>query len=369
MHRATLRTKRRERSGTVVAVAIGMHRLLSAFPLVLVTICGCSSEDSNGAKNPGTGGQSTGGTSSGGSGNTTSGGSGGSIGGSGGSATGGAAGSPSTGGSAGSTAGTGGVAPGPDIENIDGQNITAFPAHLGFDTNDYDDVHGFVWTTDGATHEHAPTAGWSGGAAHFTPPTQEGYSGIGQFHFAAGVAPTHLSMRWLMKTGPTMGQYGSGNKTILFVRNPNDAQHHRPMIITRPDPAHPDAFVPGACDGTVCQYKVAPGNQEPFWPDGNDTFWLSPSGYAEEWVSWEFEADANAGWIRLYITTQDGVFNDTLYVENPMVDSQTGGTFDYIDILGGYFGACQADPGNWFELDEVVIHNQHIGPPPGFVTP
>jgi hypothetical protein len=334
---------------------------------LLVSLAGCSGNDSSNSGSA-TGGSSAGGSSSGGasSGGASSGGA--SSGGSGNTATGGVAGSPA-GGSAGSTAGTGGIGPnGPDIENISGQQVTAFPAHLSFQTDDYADVLSLVWTTEGATHQYLPNAGWNGGgAAHFTPSIAEGYSGIGSFLFAPGVTTTHLSMRWLMKIGPTMGQYGYQDKILIFVRNPNDADHHRPMLIAGLDPGHTGAFVAAPCDGTVCQYNVAPNNPEPWWPDGSDTFWLGPTGYAEEWTSWEFEVDAQAGWIRMYITTEDGVFNDTLYAENPMVDSEPGGTFEYIDILGGYFKAGQADAGNWFELDEVVIHNQHIGPPPGFV--
>jgi hypothetical protein len=309
-----------------------MKPLAFTFLPLVVVLAGCSGDDS-GSNPSGTGGNSTGGAASGGSssGGSSSGGSssgGSSSGGSssggtssGGSSSGGTSSGGSSSGGSSSGGSGGGIQPANDIENLNGQNVTAFPAYVGFATNDYDDVHGFVWTTAGGTHSYSPTGGWNGGgAAHFTPPTSEGYSGLGSFHFSSGVAPTHLSMRWLMKVGPTMGQYGSGNKTLLFVRNPNDSTHHRPMIITRPDPGHANSFVPGACDGTVCQYLVAANNPEPFWPDGNDTFWLGPTGWAEEWVSWEFEADANAGWIRLYITTQDGTFNDSLYVENPMVD-------------------------------------------------
>lgn len=354
-----------------------MLRSYHLLPLVVglfESVVACSGDGAAFHAAPASGGQSSAGTSSGESGSSGKSGTagrssqGGSNRGDGGNGSAETGGEPANDGGAGAMPGAGGTpADGPDYENLSEQHVTAFPARLTFQTDAYVDELSLVWTTEGATHAYVSDGGWNGGGcAHFTPPTAEGYSGLGSFHLSA-LGATHLSMRWLMKVGPTMGQYGFGNKTLLFVRNPNDAQHHRPMIITRPDPGHPGAFVPGACDGTVCQYKIAPGNAEPYWPDGSDTFWLSTNGYAEQWVSWEFESDASAGWIRLYITTQDGRFNDTLYVENPMVDSEPGGTFEYIDILGGYFGASQADPGNWFELDEVVIHNRHIGPPPGFV--
>ena len=284
-----------------------------------------------------------------------------------------------SGGTGGSSTGSGGggssfCGVGSDIQNLtsdgDGAQVTAFPACIRFASDAYDSDLSLVWLTQGATHEYHEDRGWNGGgAARFTPPSPvQGSTGLGQFHLQTGTPPTHLSMRWLMKAGPTMGEHAFGNKTIIFVQTVNDANHMRPMIITRPNPAQPSSFVPAPCDGTVCQYLVAPGS-DPWWPDGSDTFWIGDGGYEDQWVSWEFEADLSEGWIRLYLTTTDGVFNDTLYVQNDFIgESQTGGTFDYIDILGGYFADdIVTDSGNWFEIDDIVIHDQHIGPPEGFV--
>lgn len=263
-----------------------------------------------------------------------------------------------------------------DVENLTandggGVMIESFPACIGFATDAYATEYGLVWLNPGATHDFVADAGWNGGgAARFTPPNPtQAATGLGQFHIGTA-PPSRLSMRWLMKAGPTMGQYAHGNKTVIFVQTVNDASHPRPMIITRPNPGVPNAFVPAPCDGTVCKYHGAPV-LEPWFPDGSDTFWIGgDGGYQEQWVSWEFESDLEEGWIRLYITTQDGVFDDALYVQNDLIDDQSipGGTFSYIDVLGGYFGdGIVPDAGNWFEIDEVVISDQHIGPPAGFV--
>jgi hypothetical protein len=263
-----------------------------------------------------------------------------------------------------------------DLQNLTangggGVTIDAFPACIGFASETYATDYGLVWLNPGATHEYRADAGWNGGgAARFTPPNpNQAATGLGQFHIGT-TPPSRLSMRWLMKAGPTMGQYANGNKTIIFVQTVNDEAHPRPMIITRPNPAVNNAFVPAPCDGTVCQYHGAPADQ-PWFPDGSDTFWIGGAGgYQEQWVSWEFESDLTEGWIRLYLSTEDGTFNDTLYVQNDLIDgaSIAGGTFDYIDMVGGYFAdGVVPDAGNWFEIDEVVISDQHIGPPAGFV--
>ncbi|NUP11258.1 MAG: hypothetical protein HOW73_34870 [Polyangiaceae bacterium] len=351
---------------TTIALALGLAAL------------GC--KDSVGSDSDGAGGSDEGGSDAGGYG---SGGSPSTSNASGGEATTGSS-NPTTttsmgsGGEGGSSSGSGGAGPTScpnDVENIaalgSGAAVTAYPACIGFATDAYDTQYNLVWLNQGATHEYVPNGGWNGGgAARFTPPhPSQAATGLGQLHLDT-TPPSHLSMRWLMKAGPTMGQYAYGNKTTIFVQTESNATHPRPMIITRPNPAVPNSFVPAPCDGTVCQYHGTP-QDEPWWPDGSDTFWIGGAGgYQEQWVSWEFESDLSEGWIRLYLTTEDGAFNDTLYVQNDLIDGQsvTGGTFAYIDFVGGYFmDGVTPDPGNWFEIDEIVVSDQHIGPPAGFV--
>jgi hypothetical protein len=47
---------------------------------------------------------------------------------------------------------------------------------------------------------------------------------------------------------------------------------------------------------------------------------------------------------------------------------ETGGTWSYVDIIGGYFHAgSEDDPGSYFLIDELVIDDGYIGPPTGFL--
>lgn len=248
------------------------------------------------------------------------------------------------------------------LSAIAARNVGILPHEEHFDLNNYSDI---VWLTQGATHTWMPGAGWQGGgAAKFTPVTNgQGYCGLGQFNDLRGPQGepiTQLNVRWLMYHGSTWAEYGPEgggalNKVLINVRSSGS----RPMIIER---NHNDYATWGACNGTECRYEGGD-----FWPDGTDSFRVgSPPNHREqEWISMELESNAATGTLRLYIYTQDGQLNG-LYIERPI---PTGGTWSFVDILGGYMNqAVQSDPNNYFMIDELKIDSTYIGPPQGFLS-
>ncbi|MBL8956093.1 MAG: hypothetical protein JNK82_35295 [Myxococcaceae bacterium] len=74
--------------------------------------------------------------------------------------------------------------------------------------------------------------------------------------------------------------------------------------------------------------------------------------------------------MQMWVTTRDGTFNDRLLFTATFRDGNSGpgGKFTTIDTLGGYFGATAPGPGVWYELDDIVVDTQKIGPPAGFVV-
>lgn len=240
--------------------------------------------------------------------------------------------------------------------------VTSLPHAESFDANNYSEL---LWTTEGATHTWLPTGGWKGGAAKFTPCiTNEGYSGLGQFVFRGiDPMPPQLNVRFLIYHGSTWREYGPGDKLIIMNREGNRG---RPMIITREFEGPNGTWETwGACDGTVCRYE-----EGDYWPLGGDRLRIgdAPIAREEQWISVEFEANVVTGMIRLYVDTLDGELHG-LYVERAMDDTGTGGTWSYIDIIGGYMAAAvRADPNNYFLIDELAIASSKIGPPAGFGT-
>jgi hypothetical protein len=239
--------------------------------------------------------------------------------------------------------------------------IRSLPLIEHFDSNNYSDI---VWLTGGARHEYMSSGGWRGGAAKFFPPTVgQNYAGLGQFILGLSSVPEQLNVRWLMYHGSTWREHASGEKLIIMNRNGNGG---RPMIILRESQSSGQTWETlGACDGTVCRYDAGD-----YWPDGTDRLKIgnSPVAREQEWISIEFEANTRTGMIRLYVDTQDGRLNG-LYIERPMDDTGPGGTWAYVDIIGGFFNlASTADPNNYFMVDELQIDSRRIGPPAGFGT-
>jgi hypothetical protein len=245
------------------------------------------------------------------------------------------------------------------------RTVRSLPHVENFDSNAYSGD--LIWITQGATHTWMPNAGWRGtGAAKFTAPLAEGYSGLGQFMLSGlSTRPEQLNVRFLIYYGSTWHEYGPGGKLIIMNRDGNGG---RPMVIIRDWQQSGGSWETwGACDGTVCRYEGGD-----FWPDGTDRLRIGNSnlgGRENEWISIEFEANTRTGMIRLYVDTQDQRLNG-LYIERPMDDTGPGGIWSYIDIIGGYMnsGSTQQHPENYFMIDELVINSQRIGPPSGFTS-
>lgn len=238
--------------------------------------------------------------------------------------------------------------------------LEALPMRETFDAaGDYDDI---VWETTDCHHSWSPD-GYEGGAAKFTPPTvEQGSCGLGQFIVSQlDTIPEQLNARFLILHGPTWIDYGPTNKLVIMNRDGNEG---RPMIITRRYPDMPPWWETwGPCDGTVCRYEGGD-----FFPDGTDSLRIGhpPDAREMEWISVELEANTTTGMIRLYVDTQDGEL-EGLYVERPMDDTGPGGTWSFIDVIGGYIQeGSQADAGNYYMIDDLVIDSSYIGPPAGF---
>jgi hypothetical protein len=241
--------------------------------------------------------------------------------------------------------------------------VRSLPYTENFNTNNYSDL---LWLTQGGTHTWMPTAGWRGsGAAKFTAPLAEGYTGLGQFLLSSLPSiPEQLNLRFLIYYGSTWQEYGPGGKLVIMNRSGNSG---RPMVIIRDWTDSGGTWETwGACDGTTCKYN---NSAEPWWPNGSERLRIGNAHREHEWISLELEANTRTGIIKLYVDTQDGAMSG-LYIEQPMVDSGPGGVWSHIDIIGGYmnWGSIRQDPENYFMIDEVAIGSQRIGPPAGFTS-
>lgn len=223
--------------------------------------------------------------------------------------------------------------------------VTSLPYEEQFDSDAYQST--LTWTSQGATHQWLPTAGWQGGgAAKFTPPTQsQGYSGLGSIELAN--ATNQLNVRFLIYWGAryTIDSSFEGNKWMIANRV-SGLDDDR--LIAMQHSYLESQWQPGICQNIECTYRT------------DNKFNIGE--WTGQWVSVEIEGIIDSGVMRIYLTTLDGTYNDALYldVSNPMRTSQ----WNMIQIIGGYFnGGAIAGEDNYYLIDELRIDTQHIGPP------
>lgn len=246
------------------------------------------------------------------------------------------------------------------LPSLASRTINSLPWSESFNADNYRDL---VWITQQATHTFLPNGGFNGsGAAKFTGPLAEGYSGIGQVILSENVRPTQMNVRFLIYHGRTWGAQSGGGK--LLIMNRDNKPRARPMLIYG-EWRQGGWMTLGPCDGTVCRYQAGD-----YWTDGSDSFRVGDgsTGRSHEWICIEMEANtAGNGSITLYIDTQDGRLRDR-YISRPMDDTGGGGVWRYIDIIGGYMnrGPSRQDAENYFILDELAVSTSRIGPPAGF---
>jgi hypothetical protein len=236
-------------------------------------------------------------------------------------------------------------------------NLSSYAYEENFDTENY--VSQIVRLSGGATHTWLPTGGWRGGAAKFTPPLSgQGYAGVGGLYMDSIPTENQVNVRFLIFHGSTWQEYGTNNK--VFILDGVNARDQRSMIISRETGEY---VAWGACSGTVCKYESGG-----LFPDGSETFRIGnkPLHREEEWISVEIESNVASQYVRLYIHTQDSVFNG-LYIEQTL-DVSSDPTWMRLDMIVGFMDAAiQADPNNYFIIDEVKLSTRYIGPPAGFL--
>lgn len=233
-------------------------------------------------------------------------------------------------------------------------------------------------TDCGATHTWLADGGWSGGAAKITPCTSYGNTCGIQSGFSAS-DPAY--MRFLYRAGPRFYDTPIGDKLLMFSRTTgNDG--HRYIGTLQESSARQGGPAHHLLMGRNINFCTDPGV--------HSGFFLEDAG-TNQWVAIEVMVDVANNAIRIWVTTEDGQFNEKLVMEssaqhpdgwvwntrlNPPAYSsgQCGrsdwgsGSWDWF-LLGGFWdGAHNADSQKYVLFDEIVVADQYIGPPPGFVT-
>lgn len=86
------------------------------------------------------------------------------------------------------------------------------------------------------------------------------------------------------------------------------------------------------------------------------TFYLK--NFKGQWICFEYYINHQANRVKLWITTQDRTYDQTLYIDS--AGFYNGGSYFTSIKIGAYWDGT--GDGNYFKLDEIVISDQYIGP-------
>lgn len=270
------------------------------------------------------------------------------------------------------------------------RTISTLPAYEDFedasgDTSEYADI---LWTDGGATATHQGGGGWDGGdCVRFTTPTStSSRATTGQW---LGLpSPTKICARYLVRIPSSMLTHLASvqePKMAIFNRATDQADQRLiywwnycsestsdpyPMQVTGHNNTQ---LVPPACT-SYGSYPVSLTG--PDWIcslQGNgalpDFSW---DDWVNAWVSVEVCADIASGAtadgsLKVMVTTQDGTYNNTVILQPACgMDNRGTSTWSYIDGLGMIVGG--GGSASYFDMDDIVIDDEEIGPPAGFVT-
>jgi hypothetical protein len=268
-------------------------------------------------------------------------------------------------------------------------NISAWPYRDCFRTNPVG-ARTRMTNNVGAEVAWEQGTGWNGqNALRVRPPdgsagsgqSGQGYAGLGEHNFRS-VRSKRLNIRYLFRYNGNWVRYAQRNKWDIAIKydfsNPSNPTRRegceRGIVEGRLDPQNNSHENVGPRQG-VC-------NDLAQVPNLNGWYWAA--GVREnEWICIENEFDLETGWYRTYITTQDGVFNQSLYSEINIAASTYGAPTEIvpnpywwgsIDCATGCYWDSPGDQGvvprpadTYIWYSHFVMSNNYIGPPAGFV--
>lgn len=230
--------------------------------------------------------------------------------------------------------------------------------------------------------------GWNGqNALRVRPPdgstgnsgqAGQGYAGLAG-HVFHGVRTKRLNIRYLFRYNSNWARYAQRNKWEIAIK----------YDYTNPSaPSRLEGCARGIVEGRLDARDYSREDMAPRQgvctdmdlATNRDGWYWAPGIREDEWIAVENEFNLETGLYRIYITTQDGVLNQSLHSE---IDITTGPSAELpnpnwwwgsIDCTAGCYWDSPADQGvvprpvdTYIWYSHVVISNSYIGPPAGFV--
>jgi len=264
--------------------------------------------------------------------------------------------------------------------------ITAWPYRDCFRTDPVAGGRTRLSAASGGAVAWEQGTGWNGqNALRVRPPdgslgNYQGYAGLGEHTFHS-VRTKRLNIRYLVRYNSNWSRYAQGTKWEVAIKydysNPNAPLRRegcdRGITVSYTDPLNK----------TRNRFLMQQGVCTKAWETPNLNGWNYGPGVREnEWISVENEFDLETGWYRTYITTQDGLFNQSLHSQvnigvgaygAPAEAVPNPNWWGSIDCSAGCFwdwaseGTVPRPVDTYIWFSHFMMSTSRIGPPAGFL--
>lgn len=258
--------------------------------------------------------------------------------------------------------------------------IASFPYHDDFSA---DPVAGGRIYFDPSNNSNVIWAigqGWGGkNALRITPPSLLGQQGYAGLNWHSIPSTKRLNTRRLIRQTAVAAEHMQGPKWDIVLKYDSLGNQRggceRGIVMDHRDPLDATKKTMFVGQGVCSESSVLPNL-------GNFNMYA----YPEQWLCFEHEYDLNTGFYRVFLTTEDGLYYETLLSEiniatgapgNPNNDlakiEQVPSPYDWGFIDPAPFwgrtdenGTTPQPPGCFIYMSDFAVSNTRIGPPLGF---
>lgn len=256
--------------------------------------------------------------------------------------------------------------------------ISSFPYFDDFSTDPVDRIY-FDPTAD-CEVVWAYGQGWSGkNALRIRPPAALGQQSYAGLNWHSIPSTKRLNTRRLIRQTAVAAEHMQSAKWDIVLKFDTQGNERgsceRGMAMDHRDPLDATKKTMFSSQGVCSAASILP-----------NLGLFNMYSYPEQWLCFEYEYDLNTGYYRVFVTTEDGQFYETMLSEiniatgapgnpdnNPLLIEQVPSPYDwgFIDPAP-YWGRTDENgttpqpPGCYIYMSDFAVSNTRIGPPIGF---
>jgi len=231
------------------------------------------------------------------------------------------------------------------VQSTPASGIILFQEDMNQDNFPYEfDYYLFGYSNDPIQTYHDAVGGVNNSGCHRIPLGGSGRTNF-DVHFGKDIPNlTAYYMRFYLWVNPTFDTDPGQNWKLTYNYNNSGSNFVfwlRPM-------ADGQGFQPAFYSGNPAEDFIKTENVP--------TFYLR--NFKGQWICFEYYINHQDNHVKLWITTQDGIYNQALYIDS--TGFYNGGS-NFTGLKIGAYWDGQGDD-NFFKLDEIVISDGYIGP-------